>query len=186
MPLTPLHLGFSMPVFMTNKRKLHFLCLCLGSMIPDLEIIPMLPFSKDLLHARGPMHSILGALTFDILVVLFIVLFVAPPIGRWLKRHGKGKWCLFAGVDVTKAPTDLFWALGSIVIGTVSHITMDMFTHKYNPIFWPNMLGRNINWMFFGSRTTMYFIVALPLFIIIIAMLWLYWTKPAKQGTKKV
>jgi membrane-bound metal-dependent hydrolase YbcI (DUF457 family) len=180
MPLTPLHLGFSMPAFMLNKHKLHFLCLCLGSMIPDLEIIPMIPFSSDLLHARGSMHSILGALTFDVLVVLFIVLFIAPPFGRWLKRHGKGKWCLFAGVDVTKPPTDLFWALGSALIGTMSHTSMDLFTHEYNPIFWPDTSGE-INWMFFGDRTTMYFIVALPLFIIVIAMLWLFWARPAKS-----
>ena len=180
MPFTPLHLGFAWPVFMLRKRKFHFMCLSFGSVIPDIEIFPLLPFSVDLAHARGMMHSLLGALTIDILIVLFIAYFIVPPLGRRIKRRTKERWHIFAGVDVTKAPPDPLWALASAGIGTLSHVLLDMFTHTYNPILWPYYVERDINWLLFGDTLASSLIFVIPLFIIGLACLILYWTKPAK------
>ncbi len=149
-------------------------------MVPDLEVPFLVSFSPDAAHARGLMHSILGALTFDILVALFIVYFIVPPIGRWLKRRSKEKWHIFAGVDVTKAPRDPLWALASAGIGTLSHVFIDMFTHEYNPIYWPYRTDMDINWMPFESYTTSTLVFTVPLFIIILVLALRYWTRPFK------
>ena len=154
MPLTPFHLGFAWPVWFLNRKKLHFMSLSLGAMVPDLEVPFMTLFTSEFAHARGIMHSILGALTIDILIALLIVYFFVPPIGRWIKRRSKEKWHIFAGVDVTRAPTDPLWALASAGIGTLSHVFIDLFTHEYNPIYWPYMTGMDINWMRFESYAT--------------------------------
>jgi membrane-bound metal-dependent hydrolase YbcI (DUF457 family) len=180
MPLTPFHLGFAWPAWMVNKRKLHFMSLSFGAMVPDLEV-PVLAFlTPELAHARAMMHSYLGALTFDVLVTLFIVYFLVPPVGRWFKGHAKTKWHIFAGVDVTKAPTDPLWALLSAVVGTLSHVTIDVFTHPYNPIFWPYMTDRNINLLLFGDNLLSSLVFMIPLGAIVVVMALLYWTKPAK------
>ena len=180
MPFTPFHLGFAWPVFMLNKKKLHFMCLSFGSMIPDIEAFPMLPVTVDLAHALGPLHSFLGELTVDILIVLIIAYFFIPPIGRWFKRHAKKDWHIFAGVDVTRAPTDPMWALASAGIGTLSHVVLDMFTHTFNPIFWPYMMNQNHNLLLFGESTLSSLVFMIPLGIMAISLLLVYWTKPAK------
>ncbi|MCK5310292.1 MAG: DUF4184 family protein [Thermoplasmata archaeon] len=178
MPLTPLHLGFAWPVWFLNRKKLHFMSLTMGSMIPDLEVLPMMFVDTVSGHARGLMHSYLGAFTFDILVTMLFVFFIIPPIGRLVKRHSKEKWHIFAGVDVTRPPKDLMWALGSALIGTVSHVTIDMFTHTYNPIFWPNDLQTTHNIILFGDVLTSTLIFVVPMFIIILVLALRFWTRP--------
>jgi membrane-bound metal-dependent hydrolase YbcI (DUF457 family) len=180
MPYTPFHLGFAWPVFMLNKRKLHFMCLSFGAMVPDLELMFLLSLGYGNEIARGPMHSLLGALTIDILIVLIIAYFLVPPIGRWFKRNTKYDWHIFAGVDVTRAPPNPAWAVVSAMIGTLSHVIIDVFTHTYNPLYWP-YTQHNPNWMLFGDRAESSLIFIIPLAVIIITMLLLYWTKKEKR-----
>jgi membrane-bound metal-dependent hydrolase YbcI (DUF457 family) len=186
MPLTPFHLGFAWPVWMLNKQKLHFMSISFGAMVPDLEILVLAIITPEFRHARAFMHSYLGALTFDILVTLFIVYFIVPPIGRWFKRNTRTEWHVFAGVDVTLAPTDPLWALLSALIGTLSHVTLDVFTHPYNPIFWPYMTDKNINLMPFGDSLLSSLVFMIPLGVIVLAMAVLYWTKPSRPGKRAV
>jgi membrane-bound metal-dependent hydrolase YbcI (DUF457 family) len=178
MPLTPFHLGFAWPVWMLKRNKLHFMSLSFGAMIPDLEVLPLMVLNGEGERARGLMHSFLGALTFDILAVMFFVFFVVPPVGRWVMRHSKEKWHIFAGVDVTKAPTNIGWALVSAYIGTLSHIGLDFLTHEYNPIFWPYYTQRDMNWMPFQDSSLSSLALMVPLGIIVLAMTLMYWTKP--------
>ena len=178
MPLTPFHLGFAWPVWLTGRKKLHFMSLSFGAMIPDIEVIPMMIVSGEGEHSRALMHSVLGALTFDILVVMLFVLFIVPPIGRWVRRCSKEKWHIFAGKDVTLAPDNLGWALLSALIGTLSHVTIDLFTHIYNPIFWPYFTSRNINLMPFPGTFMSALVFMIPLGIIVMALALKYWTKP--------
>ena len=180
MPITPIHLGFAWPVWLLNRKKLHFMSLSFGAMAPDLEVPFMLLFSPDGAHARGMMHSILGALTIDILIALFFVYFIVPPVGRWVKSRSKEKWHIFAGKDVTRAPTDPLWALASAVIGTLSHVFIDMFTHKYNPIYWPYKTDMDINLLPFESDITSTLVIAAPMFIVVLILALRYWTRPFK------
>lgn len=150
----------------------------MGPMVPDLEVLPMMFVETASGHARGLMHSYLGALTFDVLVTMLFVFFIIPPIGIWMKRRSKEKWHLFAGVDVTRPPKDLMWALASALIGTVSHVTIDLFTHTYNPIFWPNNLQVEYNIILFDDVLTSTLIFVVPMFIIAMVLALRYWTRP--------
>jgi len=178
MPLTPFHLGFAWPAWFLNRKKLHFMSLSFGAMVPDLEVLPLMALNGTGERARGIMHSILGALTIDILVVMLIVFFIVPPIGRWIKRHSKENWHIFAGVDVTRPPKNLMWALFSALIGTLSHIFIDLFTHPYNPIFWPYFQNRDINWMPFPDPFISSLVFMVPMGIIATALALRYWTRP--------
>ena len=151
-------------------------------MAPDLEVLPMMFIDTASGHARGLMHSYLGAFTIDILATMFFVFFVIPPIGRFMKRRCKENWHIFAGVDVTRPPKDLMWALGSALIGTVSHVTIDLFTHTYNPIFWPYNLQTEYNIILFDDVLTSTLIFVVPMFIIILVLALRYWTRPFKLG----
>jgi len=93
MPFTPLHLGFAWPVFMLSKRKLHFICLSFGAMIPDIEIFPLVPFSTNLGYARGPLHSLLGALT------IALAFRTCAPWTAWLGL-ARRRWKLLAAAAV--------------------------------------------------------------------------------------
>ena len=178
MPYTPFHLGFAWPAWMINKRKLNFMCLSFGAMIPDAELIFLMLLGIDVESARGPMHSLLGALTIDILIVFIIAYFFVPPIGRWFKRNTKSNWHIFAGVDVTRAPANPMWALASAGIGTLSHVVLDVFTHDYNPLFWP--YRSDISWMLLGDNMESGLIFTIPLAVIFLSMLVLYWAKKGR------
>ncbi len=180
MPVSPLHLGFAWPVWLLSRKRFHFMSLSFGAMVPDLEVIPMMLLNAGGERSRGLMHSFLGALTFDILVVMFIVLFIVPPVGRWVKKRSKEKWHIFAGVDVTHPPSNLGWALGSALIGTLSHIFIDTFTHAYNPLFWPYLTWQNYNWMLFPDDFISSMAFSIPLGIIALILALRYWTRPFK------
>ncbi len=153
-------------------------------MIPDLEILPLLFFTNDPYHARGPMHSLLGALTIDILIVLILAYFLVPPLGRWVKSHAKNDWHLFAGIDIFRAPTNPMWALASAGIGTLSHVILDIFTHAYNPIFWP-YTDMNVSYLLFGTNFFSALSLMIPLGIIAVSLQLLYWTKPDKPKPRR-
>ena len=180
MPVTPLHLGFAWPVWLLNRRKLHFMSLSFGAMVPDLEVIPLMLLGADGERSRGLLHSLLGAVTIDILIVMFIVLFIVPPVGRWVKRRSKEKWHIFAGVDVTLPPANLAWALLSALIGTLSHVLIDTFTHIYNPLLWPYMAWHDYNWMPFQNDFMSTMLFAIPMGAIALFLALRYWTRPFK------
>ena len=152
MPLTPFHLGFAWPVWLLNRKKLHFMSLSFGAMVPDLEVLPLMLLNEEGAHARGLMHSLLGALTFDILVVMFIVFFVVPPVGRWVKRRSRERWHIF--------------------------VIIDMFTHVYNPIWWPYFTDRDINWMPFSDPFLSSLAFMIPLGTIALVLALRFWTRP--------
>jgi membrane-bound metal-dependent hydrolase YbcI (DUF457 family) len=181
MPVSPFHLAFAWPAWMIDKRRLHFMSLSFGAMVPDLEVLPMMLVTSEGERARGLMHSLLGALTFDILAVMLIVFFIVPPVGRWVRRHSKERWHIFAGKDITKAPTNIAWALFSALMGTLSHVTIDMFTHEYNPILWPYFTQHDINWMPFPDPALSSLLFMVPMGVIVLGMALMYWTKPTKR-----
>ena len=181
MPFTPFHLGFALPVWYMFRDKLHFASICIGSMIPDLEVLWMAPFTNELGHAGGYLHSLYGAVTIDLAITLFFVYMVVPPFGRWLKRRvrrkGGEKWHIFAGTDMTAPPKRHGWAIVSALIGTLSHVTIDLFTHVYNPIFWPHFINENINLMPIEGRWESSILFMIPLGAIVIYMAARHWTR---------
>ena len=125
----------------------------------------------------------------DVVITLMVAYLLVPPIGRWLRkraRKGGEKWHIFAGVDITKAPRDPAWAVLSALIGTVSHVTLDLFTHEFNPIFYPYHLDKDINWLLFPDDLSLSLMVFyIPLGIILFYYLLKYWTKPGPDKATK-
>ena len=181
MPLTPFHLGLVWPIWLKAKYKLHFVCISCGAAGPDLEVLWMAFCASDIGRARGLMHSFYGALTVDVVITLMAAYFLVPPIGRWLRKRAKKggeNWHIFAGKDITKAPVDPAWAVFSALIGTVSHVSIDLFTHRYNPIFYPYHTDKYINWLLFPDNLLLSSIIFyIPLGIILFYSLFKYWTK---------
>jgi membrane-bound metal-dependent hydrolase YbcI (DUF457 family) len=151
-PVGPLHLGFTLPVFARFKARLELLPLALGSFIPDIELLLMWPFMGRLEAARGPMHSLLGAVTIDLIFSLLYVYLVAPPLIAWfVGRVKEPKTAFFAGADISQKPSRLTTAVFSGLIGTVSHVLIDLFSHTRNPLFWPCSMGEGLNLMPFDK-----------------------------------
>jgi hypothetical protein len=134
MTLTPLHVAF-LWVLKPRFRKLHFAALTVGAVIPDVE--PLIAwmsgssvfcgwdFPCSLTPDRLVLHSIMGAMTIDIVLTIIFV----NMIGKLgVERLGI---CGFTNVETNAA------FLASAAIGSLSHVFVDWLHHPANPIFWP-------------------------------------------------
>jgi membrane-bound metal-dependent hydrolase YbcI (DUF457 family) len=153
MPIGPLHLGFTLPVFARFKFRLEFLPLAIGSFIPDIELLLMWPVTGGIEASRGPMHSLLGAVTIDLAFALLFAYLVAPPLISWFVGWvEESKVKFFAGVDVSAGPSRFGVSVYSALIGTVSHVLIDLFSHTRNPLLWPWDSGEGLHLMPLGLR----------------------------------
>ena len=119
-----------------------FWALTLGSMTPDLEVIPIFLGIGDIYVARGPLHSVLGVLTWNALITVLAVRYVFPPVLRNLrKRWPDPSWLRFAGQDLREDPGRMVVLYTSAVIGGLTHVFVDLPTHIYNPLAWPWQTG---------------------------------------------
>lgn len=134
MTLTPLHMAFVW-VLKPRFRKLDFAALTVGAVIPDIEplIAWMFGWSVfcgwDFLCSLAPdrlvLHSIVGAITIDVVLTIIFV----KMIGKLdVERLGI---CGFTNVKTNAA------FLASAAIGSLSHIFVDWLHHPANPLFWP-------------------------------------------------
>ena len=138
MTLTPLHIAFVW-VLKPRFRKLQLAALTVGALIPDIE--PLVAwmfgwsvfcgwdFRCSLAPDRLVLHSILGALTIDaILTMLFVKMIGKLGLERWGIR----------GFTSIKIDAGFF---ASAVIGSLSHVFVDLLHHPANPIFWPFLVN---------------------------------------------
>jgi membrane-bound metal-dependent hydrolase YbcI (DUF457 family) len=64
---------------------------------------------------------------------------MVPRILVYLKEKYKDKrFHTFAGVDILENRGPIPTVIYSALIGTVSHVTLDLFYHARNPIFYPH------------------------------------------------
>jgi len=136
MPLTPLHLAPAWAVFLTSRRKWSFAGLSVGSVIPDVEIPILFATGIDTQTGHGVMHSLLGALTIDVLVALFAIYLLYPTLAGWCEGRFGTRWVHFGGVDV--GDIDRFHrVVTGVYVGVILHITLDFLTHAQMPYLWP-------------------------------------------------
>ena len=177
MPAGPFHLGFVLPIFAKAKGRLEILPLALGSFIPDIELLLMWPFMGSLEAARGPMHSILGALTIDLVFTLLYVYLVAPPLISWFAgRMKEPEIAIFAGADFSAKPARFGVSVCSALIGTVSHVFIDLFSHTRNPLFWPWDMGEGLHLMPFDKLPSSILMHAMAGILLVLAMI-KYWRR---------
>ena len=136
MTLTPLHAAF---VWFLKPRysSLSFAALTLGSFVPDLEPLASFifgwsvfcgwDFPCSLAPDRLILHSIVGALTIDVLLTMVIVW----VLGRFLVMEK------FGVHGFTRAPVASRGFYASAAIGGMSHVLVDWLHHPANPVFWP-------------------------------------------------
>ena len=138
MTLTPLHVAFVW-VLKPRFRKLHFAALTVGAVIPDVE--PLIAwmfgwsmfcgwdFPCSLAPDRLILHSIMGAITIDVILTIILVKMIEKLGVERVGIYG------FTNVKINAA------FLASAAIGSLSHVFVDWLHHPANPIFWPFMVG---------------------------------------------
>ncbi len=136
MPFTAIHAPVVWALFIFRPKKLDFIALTMGAIIPDLfEPFAMTIFREHYWPIREITHSLIGAVTVDLALALAGTLFVVLPLFRWLKKKNEGL-AFFAGMDMTERKGGKVMVL-SALIGTVSHVTLDIFYHARNPLLYP-------------------------------------------------
>lgn len=173
MTLLPLHVAFVWILKSHPKmRVLGFAALTIGALVPDTEVLFSYLFGISvfcgwdfpctLAPDRLVLHSLVGALTIDVLLTFLIVKVIglAKP-----ERFG-----LF-GFSNTKLSWKFYL---SAAIGSLSHIFIDWLHHAANPILWPFLLGQPASYyvdgllMPFISLFAASFIVAILATVILI------------------
>ena len=170
-PVGPLHLGFTLPVFSRWKMKIEFLPLAIGSFIADIELLLMWPVTGGINEARGAMHSLIGAFTIDLVFTLLFAHFVASPLIQWIKeKYPKDNVHMFAGIDTSQRRMSNVVVVYSASLGTVSHVLIDLFSHDNNPLFWPWNPIPNFNLMPFAKLPSSILMHAIAIVLLVWAL----------------
>lgn len=134
MPANFLHPVFA---YIINKWKPGFSlpALLVGSIIPDIEVIPIYFFTNGEID-RLIFHSIIGAMTLGTIVSIATVMFVYPRFVSLVFRidiKDIRKKCRFSAT-----------LIGACIIGNLSHVLIDATSHEYNPLLYP-IIGESVN-----------------------------------------
>jgi Domain of unknown function (DUF4184) len=118
MPFTLAHPIAIIPFWYASRRHLDFTALCLGSMSPDLDrFIPIIPEGG---------HTLRGIIAIDlpwaILLLLILRWVIAKPFMALLPHY-------LASCLARPALPSVFTGILSIIIGALSHLVWDSFTH---------------------------------------------------------
>jgi len=125
----------------------------MGSVIPNIEVPILYLSGLEMQTGHGALHSIIGALTIDVMLAVIAVYTVFPALVGLLERRFGTRWSHFAGVDVANiegVPMVAYSALAGILM----HIGIDYLTHLAMPYFWPfgtpvatMSIGRDLWWL---------------------------------------
>ena len=125
-------------MFVYKPNKFNFFALSIGSIIPDLECLLLFLFIGETWGARLIMHSLVGAVTIDLLIVVLAVIFIVPVILGFMDKKIENKnYFLFGNVDLRKHKSSAVIIITSGLIGTLSHVLLDVFHHDFNPLTYP-------------------------------------------------
>ena len=125
----------------------------MGSIIPDVEVPILYLTGLEMRTGHGALHTLIGALTGDVLLAIMAVYLVYPALaGLWEGRFG-ARWIHYAGVDVgiIERPTAVAYG---VLVGIAFHLTLDYLTHVTMPYLWPFAgpvdtlpVGRELWWL---------------------------------------
>jgi membrane-bound metal-dependent hydrolase YbcI (DUF457 family) len=122
MPLTPFHAGYALLIKRAYPR-LDFAALTIGALVPDMEQLFWTALGR--FPNRLVTHSPLGVVTIDLALTWLMVGLLGLIRIERLGIEGFRQAC----------PPPLFMA--SALIGSSSHILLDVTNHIYNPLLWP-------------------------------------------------
>ena len=184
MPFTAFHPALLWLLWMKFPRRIDFVALTVGAVIPDLFepfialglVDPSWPVDRDWTH------SLLGALTLDAVLALAATFLVARPLLAWAdRRWPSGLWSRFAGLEFRRRAS---WGvtLLSLWAGTLSHVLIDVPFHAEVRLFRP--LGPEILLFHFQSQWVADLVSTVlfgPPFVVI---LYWYWWRPSRSGPR--
>ncbi len=168
------------PFFKWKPGAFNFFALSIGAIIPDLECPFLFPFVEDRWHARLFMHSLLGAFTLDLLLAAALTLWLVPPLLKWLEpRIANKRLFVFTGVDLRAHRTTTAALAGSAMLGSVSHVLIDVLHHPYNPLTFPFPQYYDFNLVLFGDLTLSGIVMQGTTLALLTLMLYFWWWRPA-------
>ena len=98
------------------------------------------------------MHSLLGAVTLDLIIVVLATLFLVPIALKFLdSRFNNKKLFQFNGLDLRTHGTSTGVIIYSGLIGTLIHVLLDLFHLPYNPLTYPFEEYYNFNLVLFND-----------------------------------
>ena len=173
------------PFFKWRPAAFNFFALSIGAIIPDLECPFLFPFVSDRWHARLVMHSLLGAFTVDLILTVALTLWLVPPLLKMFESRMENKRLFnFAGVDLRQHRTSMGAVARSALLGSVSHVLLDVLHHPFNPLTFPFSQYYGFNLVLFNDLTLSGIIMQGSMLVLLPLMLYFWWWRPA-TGKKK-
>ncbi len=128
MPFTPSHAVVALPFLRT---PLVPAAVAVGAMTPDLPLfLPWMPFSYQVMHTNVVVCGVVAALLLGIWYVLVrpVMRELSPgPVARRLPD----RWDRWSSRGDRRRPRlQVTWVVLSILLGVISHIVWDAFTHE--------------------------------------------------------
>ena len=138
MAFTAFHCALVWPLFILRPKRFDFIGLSVGAVIPDLLMPVAFLFPAFESEIRYLTHSLIGAFTFDFILALIAALYIVPRVIRHFKSTSSDpRGYKFAGIDILKQRGSLSVTVYSILIGTTSHVLIDILYHGGSPVFYP-------------------------------------------------
>jgi len=175
-PVTPLHVVGAWAFYFATGKRGSLVAISLGSILVDIEVpIYWALTGFDPWHSRGVLHSILGTLTVNVLLTFVTMRFVLPPFWRWCeKRWPNRRVYTFAGVDLRRDAPGPWTLYLSAAAGSLSHLWLDLPTHSFNPLLWPET-SDPLNLVPFSEDPPWEIGVNVALLVIFLLLLRRYW-----------
>jgi hypothetical protein len=171
------------PFFRWKPAAFNLFALTIGAMIPDLEcpFVYLVVWNKW--KARSVMHSLLGAATVDIVLTVLLVLYFVPWFLKYLDGNVRDKrYFVFAGTDLRAHRTGIGAIVGSTLIGTYSHVLIDVLHHPYNPLTFPFSQYYDFNLVLFNDLTISGIIMQGGALLLLVLMIYFWYFKDIRAG----
>ncbi|MBN1682127.1 DUF4184 family protein [Candidatus Bathyarchaeota archaeon] len=131
MPANPLHFLAVLPLHLKSPDKFDALSLLVSSTFVDLEMVVMVLLGKPMTH--GIMHSY-------IMIFTFYPLILSITIYTLFKKTNKKMKKIYEYFKFNQESIDLTFKqiYVNCLVGGVSHLFLDMWTHEYSMyLFYP-------------------------------------------------
>lgn len=128
MPFTLFHYPVGYWISKLDKR-LVLPGVLVGSVIPDIEVLPLYLFFRGVITDHFILHSLIGALTIGLILAVLVTRFIYPAVISRLFRLDRDEI-----ESICRVTPHLVL---SSAIGIVFHLVLDYPIHWYNHLLWP-------------------------------------------------
>lgn len=185
-PVLVLHWPAVWPLFKWRPLAFNLFALSIGAIIPDIECPFVYLLVLDRWKARSVMHSLLGAATVDLLVTVLLVIYFVPWFLRYLDGKVRDKrYFRFAGTDIRDHKTGMGTIVGSALLGSFSHVLIDVLHHPYNPLTFPFSQYYGFNMVLFNDLTIAGIIMQGGMLLLLILMLYYWYFRQPRRNEAK-